>query len=170
VPPLTLLKDVQREVWAVDRSVALTDTGSLEDFLQRFAYAEPRFGLVLMAVFAGVGLLLVALGVFSVIAYTVSRQTHEIGVRMALGAGRGDVLLMVLRLGGKLLGAGVALGLAGSLAVTRALAAQLWGVSPRDPLTLAAVAAVVAVAGFAAGYFPARRATRVDPLIALRYE
>jgi putative ABC transport system permease protein len=170
VPPQTLLKDVQREVWAVDRSVALTDTGSLDDFLQRFMYAEPRFGLVLMAVFAGVGLALVALGVFSVIAYTVSRQTHEIGVRMALGAGRGDVLRMVLSLGGKLLGSGIALGLVGAIAATRVLAAQLWGVSPRDPLTLAAVAAVVAIAGFAACYFPARRATRVDPLIALRYE
>src|SRR5262249_19534428 len=111
VPPMTLLKNVQREIWAVDRNVALTLTGSLEDFLKQFTYAEPRFGLVLMAVFAGVGLLLVALGVFSVIAYTVSRQTHEIGVRMALGAGHRDVLQMVLRMGGKLLGAGVVVGL-----------------------------------------------------------
>ncbi len=170
VPPMTLLKDVQREIWAVDRNVALTLTGSLEDFMRQFTYAEPRFGLVLMAVFAGVGLLLVALGVFSVIAYTVSRQTHEIGIRMALGAARPDVLRMVLRMGFQLLGSGVALGLLGALGATRVLANQLWGVSPRDPATLAAVVAVVAAAGFAACYFPARRATRVDPLVALRYE
>ena len=138
--------------------------------MRQFTYAEPRFGLVLMSVFAGVGLLLVALGVFSVIAYTVSRQTHEIGIRMALGAGRPDVLGMVMRMGLRLLGLGIAVGLGVTLAVTRVLASQLWGVSPRDPVTLAAVIAVVVVAGLAACYFPAHRATRIDPLIALRYE
>jgi ABC-type antimicrobial peptide transport system permease subunit len=170
--PRSEIKSMQpsKEIWAVDRNVALTLTGSLEDFMRQFTYAEPRFGLVLMSVFAGVGLLLVALGVFSVIAYTVSRQTHEIGIRMALGAGRPDVLRMVLTMGGQLLGAGVALGLLGAFAATRVIANQLWGVSPRDPVTLAAVIAVVAAAGLAACWFPARRATRVDPLVALRYE
>src|SRR5262245_55663736 len=91
-PPLSLLNDLRREIWAVDRNVALTGTGSLEDFLKRFSYAEPRFSLVLLSVFASVGLALVALGVFSVIAYTVARQTHEIGIRMALGAGHTDVV------------------------------------------------------------------------------
>jgi putative ABC transport system permease protein len=170
VPPLTLLKNVQGEIWAVDRNVALTLTGSLQDFLKRFTYAEPRFSLVLLGVFAGVGLLLVALGVFSVIAYTVSRQTHEIGLRMALGAGSADIVRMVLRMGFQLLGSGVALGLLGAFAATRVIANQLWGVSPRDPITLAIVVGVVAVAGLAACYFPARRATRVDPMIALRHE
>lgn len=170
VPPSTLIPAVQREVWAVDRGVAVTLTGSLDEFLTRFTYAEPRLGLVLMSVFAGVGLLLVAIGVFSVVAYTVSRQTHEIGVRMALGARQGHVLRMVLRMGCVLLGGGLILGLAGAVASTRLLAAQLWGVSPRDPVTLAMVAGVVAVAGLAACYFPARRAARVDPLIALRYD
>jgi putative ABC transport system permease protein len=123
-----------------------------------------------MGVFAGVGLLLVALGVFSVIAYTVSRQTHEIGIRMALGAGSFDVLGMVLRMGARLLGLGVGVGLLAALAVTRIIANQLWGVSPRDPVTLGAAVAVIAAAGLAACYLPARRATHVDPLIALRYE
>jgi len=148
----------------------LTLTGSLEDFLRQFTYAEPRFSLVLLGVFASVGLALVALGVFSVIAYTVARQTHEIGIRMALGAGSANVVWMVLRMGLQLVGFGVGVGLLASFAVTRVIASQLWGVSPRDPLTLGAVVAVVALAGLAACYFPARRATKVDPLIALRYE
>ncbi len=138
--------------------------------MRRFTYAEPRFSLVLLGVFAGVGLVLVALGVFSVIAYTVSRQTHEIGIRMALGASRGDVVLMVLKMGLRMVGVGVAIGLMASFLATRLLANQLWGVSPRDPLTLAIVVAVVVLAGSAACYLPARRATRVDPLTALRYE
>jgi hypothetical protein len=135
-----------------------------------FSYAEPRFSLILLGVFADVGLVLVALGVFSVIAYTVSRQTHEIGIRMALGANRAAVVWMVLRMGLRLVALGVAVGLLASFAVTRVIANQLWGVSLRDPLTLALAVGVVALAGIAACYFPARRATLVDPLIALRYE
>src|SRR5262245_56697877 len=169
-PPLSLLNNVRREIWAVDPNIALTLTGSLEDFLKQFSYAGPRFSLVLMGVFANVGLALVALGVFSVIAYTVARRTHEIGIRMALGAGAADVVRMVLWMGLKLVGLGVGVGLLASFAVTRVIANQLWGVSPRDPLTLVAVVAVVALAGLAACYFPARRATKVDPLVALRYE
>jgi putative ABC transport system permease protein len=171
-PPLSLLDEVRREIWAVDRNVALSEraAGSLEDNLQRRSYAEPRFSLVLMSVFASVGLALVALGVFSVIAYTVARQTHEIGIRMALGAGRADIVWMVLRRGLQLVGLGMGVGLLASFAVTRVIANQLWEVSPRDPLSLGAALAVVALAGLAACYFPARRATRVDPLVALRVE
>jgi putative ABC transport system permease protein len=121
-------------------------------------------------VFAGVGLVLVAVGVYSVIAYTVSRQTHEIGIRMALGASRSDVIGMVLRMGMWLVAIGLAVGLAASLAANRVLSSELWGVSARDPLTFAAVAVVVLTAGIAACWFPARRATRVDPMIALRFE
>src|SRR5262249_53590082 len=145
-------------------------TGSLEDFLKQFTFAEPRFSLVLLGVFASVGLALVALGVFSVIAYTVARQTHEIGIRMALGAGRADVVWMVLRMGFRLVGVGIGVGLLASFDVARVIANQRWGVWPRAPLTLVAVVAVVALAGLAACYFPARRATKIDPLIALRYE
>jgi putative ABC transport system permease protein len=119
---------------------------------------------------ASVGLALVTLGVFSVIAYTVARRTHEIGIRMALGAGHADVVWMILRRGLQLIGLGVVVGLLASFAVMRVIANQLWEVSPRDPLTLGAAVAVVALAGLAACYFPARRATRVDPLVALRVE
>lgn len=168
--PLPMLNTVRREIWAVDRNVALTLTGSLKDYLKSFSYSEPRFTLILLGVFAGVGLVLVAIGVYSVIAYTVSRQTHEIGIRMALGAGRPEVLRMVLRMGLRLIGLGTAAGVAASFGVTRLLSSQIWGVSPHDPITLCGVVAVVAIAGAAACYFPARRATRVDPMVALRYE
>ena len=169
-PPEALLSSVRREIWAVDRNVALTDTGSLTEFLKRFSYAEPRFGLTLLAVFASVGLLLVAIGVYSVIAYTVSRQTHEIGIRMALGAGGGDVLRMVAAMGLRLVAIGVTIGFAASLVVARIAASQIWGVSPHDPTTLSIVVAVMVLVGLAACYVPARRATRVDPMLALRCE
>jgi putative ABC transport system permease protein len=100
----------------------------------------------------------------------VSRQTQEIGIRMALGASRGDVLAMVMRMGLWLMGAGLVVGLTVSFAINRVLATQLWGVTARDPLTYIGVSLVVLVAGAAACWFPARRATRVDPLVALRFE
>jgi putative ABC transport system permease protein len=168
--PLSMIQSVRRETWAVDRGVAVTLTGSLKDFLKSFSYAEPRFSLILLGVFASVGLLLVAMGVYSVIAYTVSRQTHEIGIRMALGAASGDVFGMVLRMGLRLIGIGAAAGLLAAFAATRLISAQIFGVAPHDPVTLGGVVAVVAGAGVAACYFPARRATRVDPMVALRYE
>jgi len=168
--PLALLNNLRSEIWGVDRGVALTFTGTLNDYLRRFSYAQPRFSLILLGVFAGVGLVLVALGVYSVIAYTVSRQTQEIGLRMALGAGGADVLRMVLRMGLRLIGIGIVIGTLTALAATRVIASQLWGVSQYDPLTLAAVILLVVVAGLTACYVPARRATRVDPLVALRYE
>jgi putative ABC transport system permease protein len=168
--PGAMLQSVRREIWAVDRGVAVTMTGTLSEYLARFSYAEPRFSVVLLGVFAGVGLVLVAIGVYSVIAYTVSRQTHEIGIRMALGASRSAVLRMVAWSGLRLIGAGLAIGLLGSFAVSRVMTNQLWGVSPHDPLTLSLVVAVLVLCGLAACYVPALRATRVEPIRALRLE
>jgi len=152
----------------VDRNVPMTFADSLVNTLKTDFYAEPRFALTLLAVFAGVGLMLVAIGVYSVVAYTVSQQTHEIGIRMALGAERTQILGMVLLMGTRLVLFGTAAGLLASYAATRILASQLWGVSPHDPLTLTGVVAVIAVAGMLACYLPARRATRMDPMLALR--
>ena len=169
-PPLALLESVRREVWAVDRNVAITTTGSLSGLIAQFALGEPRLTLVVLGVFAVLGLVLVALGVFSVVAYAVSRQTHEIGIRMALGATRADLLRSVVGGGLRLVGSGVGLGLLASLAATRVLSHQLFGVAPQDPITMGAVGALMSAVGFLASYLPARRATRVDPLVALRHE
>jgi putative ABC transport system permease protein len=168
--PAAITNDVRRAIWSVDRSVAVTTVVGLGELLAQFAYAEPRLVLVILGVFALLGLVLVALGVFSVTAYAVSRQTHEIGIRMALGAGRGDVLRHVLHGAFRRVGLGVAVGLLASLAATRVLAHQLFAVSPYDPATLSAVVALVLVVGFLACYLPARRAARVEPTVALRYE
>jgi putative ABC transport system permease protein len=168
--PLPMLNAVRKEIWSVDSNVALTLTGTLDGYLKKFSYAQPQFGLVLISVFAGIGLLLVSIGVYGVMAYTVSRQTYDIGIRMALGAPQSSVLGLVIKMGVKLIALGGLLGLAASLGLTRLIASQLWGVSPSDPLTFVSVIALLAIVGLAACYFPARRASLVDPLIALRHE
>jgi predicted permease len=170
VEPASLAHSVQEQVWAVDRNEIVLLTTPLEDFLQRFTYATPEFGLLIATPLASISLLLVVVGVFSMMAYTVSLQTHEIGVRMALGAQQGNILNMVLGKGTRLLATGIALGLFASYGLTRFLASQIWGVSATDPWTFTAVATFVVAVGLTACFLPARRATRVDPLVALRYE
>jgi len=168
--PTAMINAVRREIWATDPAVAVADPETLEHFLNLFTFAQPRFGLQLVVIFASIGLVLATIGVYSVIAYSTSRRTHEFGIRMALGAAGNDVLKMVLRKGLELLLAGIAMGLAASLAMSRVLVSQLWGVSPHDPLTLASVAVLLLVVGLTACWVPARRATRVNPSSALRYE
>jgi putative ABC transport system permease protein len=165
-----MANDVRRAIWSVDRNVAVTLVASLPDLLAQWSFATPRLVLVILGVFALTGLVLVALGVFSVTAYAVSRQTHDIGIRMALGAGQADVLRLVMRTALRLVGSGVVVGVGASLAATRVLANQLFGVTPYDPATLSAVALLVLGVGLLACYLPARRASRVDPKVALRYE
>jgi predicted permease len=168
--PLAIVDVVRREIWATDRNVALTFTGSLEGFIGQFTYAGPRFGFMMMTIFAAIGLILVTTGVYSVISYVTARQTHEIGIRMAIGAGQADVFKMVLRMGARLVALGVVIGVGISLGLSRAISSQLWGVSAYDPPTLVAVVALLLFTGLVACWVPARRATRVDPVIALRYE
>ncbi len=168
--PMTMMNAVRHEIWATDANVALTLTGTLEGYISQFSYAGPRFGFLLMTIFGAIGLVLVTIGVYSVLAYTTTRRTQEIGIRMALGAKGSDVLGMVIRMGLRLVGIGVGLGLIASVAIGRVIATQLWGVSAYDPWTLTCVPAVLLITGLLACWFPARRAANVDPLVALRYE
>jgi predicted permease len=168
--PGSMMHAVQEAVWSVDRGQVFWVLGPLAESLEQHTYAAPEFGVSLSGPLAGITLLLVVIGVFSVMAYTVSLQTQEIGVRMALGAQRAEILGMVLRKGFSLLVAGIFVGVIGSFALTRFLASQIWGVSPTDPWTFMAVVALLLGVGLAACYLPSQRATRVDPLVALRYE
>lgn len=161
---------IRRAIWEVDRGVGLRPGWRLDTEIARRFYAQPRFTLIILAAFAGTGLVLVSLGVYGVLAYTVSRQTQEIAVRMALGAGRGQVLGMVLRTGARLVAAGVAAGLVASLATNRLIVNQLWNTSPYDPLTVGLAVVVILAAALGACYVPAARALRVDPMAALRLE
>ena len=168
--PLSMIKSITQEIWSVDHNIALAQTGSLESFLYRFSYARPEFGLKTLGAFAGIGLLLVVIGVFSIMAYTVSLQTHEIGIRLGPGAQQTSILTLILTKSMRLIAAGVLIGLLASYYLTRFIASQIWGVSTTDPLTFAVVVIVVASVGLTACLMPARRAARVDPLVALRYE
>jgi predicted permease len=170
VDPASLKNAVQEQIWAVNRDEIVALSSPLEDFLQRFAYSTPEFGLLICTPLASIALMLVVIGVFSVMAYTVSLQTQEIGIRMALGAQQSSILQMILTKGARLLTAGILLGLFASYGLTRFLASQIWGVSATDPWTFTAVAAFVVAVGLGACFLPARRATQVDPLVALRYE
>jgi predicted permease len=168
--PLLSAKAIRREIALVDRDVAVLQTRTLAEFLDRSSYAQPRFSLIVLGAFAIAGTLLVAIGVFSVMAYVVSLQTREIAVRMALGATHRQVLGVVLRLGTELLAVGIAVGISASFATSRLLANQLWNTSPNDPLTTVAAACTIAVVALTACYIPARRAMAIDPMAALRQE
>ena len=168
--PDSLLTIIRQQIWAVDRNISVSHAESIQARLQRDQYAGPEFDLVTFGAFAAIGLLLAVIGIFSVMAYTVSLQTHEIGIRMALGAQKGNILTMVLRNGLTLIVTGIILGVVASPALTRFIASQLSGVKVTDPWTFVTVAVIILAVGLAACFFPARRATQVDPLIALRYE
>jgi putative ABC transport system permease protein len=169
--PMALMNDVRHAVWATDAGVALAFPSALEDRISQRLYAGPRFAFLLMTIFGCLGLILVTVGVYSVLAYATTRKTHEIGIRMALGAERRDVLRLVIRAGLRLVTAGVAIGLFVSLLLGRAIEAELWrGVKPYDPATFAGTTLLLVATGALACWIPARRAARVDPMVALRYE
>jgi putative ABC transport system permease protein len=167
--PGLLLNPVRREVAAIDKELPLVGE-PLESILEQLWFTEPRFVMSLMSVFAALGLALVLIGVYSVLSYAITRRTHEIGVRMALGAGAAEVRRMVLKSGLRWLLVGIGIGVPGSIGLAKVLQNQIWGIKAADPLTLAVVAVLLIVVGLAACYIPARRATKVDPMVALRYE
>jgi putative ABC transport system permease protein len=167
--PSMLTEAIRREVKAVDPNEPVFSVRTMDAVIAS-ALAERRFTMVLLALFAVTALALSAIGIYGVMAYFVMQRTREIGIRMALGASPRDVVGMVLRQGVRLAAAGVVVGLAGALAITRAIATLLFGIGPRDPWTLAALSAALTAVALLACYVPARRATHVDPIRALRYE
>jgi ABC-type antimicrobial peptide transport system permease subunit len=168
VRPESLDHAVREQIYAADRGQPVTDVRTLETVLDNYVYSRPRFNLLLFSVFAGLGLIMAVLGVHGVVSNSVSQQTREIGIRIALGAGYGQVIGRVLRLAAQLLAIGIGLGLTGSLMSARILRSLVQNVSTIDPYSLAATIALLFAAGLSASFWPARRAARVDPMKSLR--
>jgi len=164
-----LASAVLREIQALDRQAVVVQVTTMDQSIYA-SVAAPRFRTMLLGFFAGIALLLAAIGIYGVVAYSVTQRTHEIGIRMAVGARRLDVLRLVLGQGATLALLGICIGLGGSLALTQMLAQLLFSVKPTDPLTFGGVSLALAAVALLASFIPARRATRIDPLVALRYE
>ena len=167
--PLSVVGAVRKEVQALDPDQPIASVKKMSDWVDS-SVAEPRYRTTLLGMFAALAMILAATGIYGVMSYSVAQRTHEIGVRMALGARQLDVLKLVVRQGMLLTLVGVALGLAGAFALTRVMASLLFGVTAKDPFTFALVAALLIGVAFVACFIPAVRATKVDPLVALRYE
>lgn len=167
--PASVTSSVREQVAAIDKDLALYNIATMDELVSN-SVAQPRLNLFLLVAFAALALVLAAVGVYGVMAYAVTQRTQEFGIRMALGATSEDVLKQVFLEGGRLAGFGLALGVVAALVLTRLMSSLLFDVKPSDPLTLGVAAGLLALVALAACYIPARRATRVDPLVALRYE
>jgi predicted permease len=167
--PRAIVADVRRAVAEIDSREVVYNVQTMGEVVSN-SFAARRLSMILLGVFAALALVLACIGIYGVISNLVGQRTHEIGVRMALGAQRSDVLRLVIGQGARMALIGVAIGVSAALGLTRLMANQLFGVSPRDPLTFAGVAMLLIIVAVAACYVPARRAMRVDPMIALRYE
>jgi putative ABC transport system permease protein len=167
--PRALMPALRDVVQSIDADLPLTDAGTMDESIHKWS-TTPRFRSILLSVFAGLGLLLALIGIYGVIAISVTQQTREIGIRMALGAQPGDVMCMMLRRGLLWVAAGTAAGLLGAFAATRLLGSLLFEVNATDPVSFAIATGLLVAAALAACYVPARRAMRVDPMVALRYE
>ena len=167
--PTSVAAEVQREVSAAGGDVAAFDFRPMESVLAG-SIVHQRFNMLLLGTFAGMALTLSALGLYGVISYAVARRTHEVGIRMALGAAHADVLRLIVGQGMKVVAIGLALGIGLALLSTRLISSLLYGVRPTDAATLAVASLGLVVVAFLATYIPARRAMRIDPMVALRYE
>ena len=168
--PAGVTRAVLSQVYGIDRNQPVTDVRTIEAVLNDGIYAGPRFNLALFSVFAGLGLTLAILGVYGVMSNSVAQQTHDIGIRMAIGATPRHIAGMIVKHGSRLLLGGIALGLAGGFLTARLLSHQVWNVSPFDPISFSVVSLVLLAAGLLTCVWPARRAARIDPMVALRYE
>ncbi|MGB6683056.1 MAG: ABC transporter permease [Candidatus Acidiferrum sp.] len=168
-PSNTLVDEVKQQVWNLDRQIPVSDIQSMKGLMAE-SLAQQRFNMLLLGIFAALALVLSAVGIYGLMAYAVSQRTHEIGVRVAVGAQQRDVLRLIVGDGAKLAFFGIAIGIVAALALTRLMASLLFEVAPTDPETFAVVAVLLAAVALMACYIPARRATRVDPMVALRYE
>jgi ABC-type antimicrobial peptide transport system permease subunit len=164
-----LIAAVKQQVWAIDNQIPVSEIRLMDDWMS-VSLARQRFNMLLLGLFAGLAMLLAAVGIYGTMAYRVSQRTNEIGIHMALGAQRTDVLKLVLGDGAKLALAGIAVGIAGAAAITRVMTTLLFEVTPTDPATFILTTLLLAAVALAACYIPARRAMRVDPMVALRYE
>jgi putative ABC transport system permease protein len=167
--PVRLQKFITDAIHGVNKTQAISDVKTLTQIKDETAFAG-RIEAALLGVFASVALLLAAIGIYGIISYSVAQRTHEMGIRAALGAPSGSLLTLVLYRGLVLAGIGLVIGVGGSLTLTRAMTTILYGVGARDPMTMTSVAGILAVVALAACFVPARRATLVDPVVALRYE
>jgi putative ABC transport system permease protein len=164
-----LVEEVKKQIWSLDGQIPVSDVHAMDELIA-VSLAQQRFNMLLLGLFAALALILAAVGIYGAMAYAVNQRTHEIGIRTALGAQRRDVLRLVMKDGAKIALFGIASGIAGALALTRLMASLLFEVKPTDPATFAGVAILLALVALAACYIPARRAMRVDPMVALRYE
>ena len=167
--PLRLLPAVKEKIREVDKNQAFSSVATIDELVER-SLSRRRFNLLLLGSFAGLALTLAGVGLYGLISYTTGQRTREIGIRMAFGAGRRDVLKVIVAEAMTLILAGEVVGLLSSLALTRLMESLLFGISTTDPLTFVVIALVLAAIPLVACYIPARRATRVDPMVALRYE
>jgi putative ABC transport system permease protein len=167
--PNALTNSVRKELAAVDGTIPLTSVRVFDEYLSR-SLARPRFNTLLLSIFAGTALLLTAIGIYGVMAYSVSQRTNEIGIRIALGAGKNSIFRLIVGQAMTLVGISLVIGLAGAFAATRLLNSLLFGVGASDPATFAGIVLLVSAVAFVAAWLPARRATRVDPIVALRAE
>jgi predicted permease len=167
--PANLINSIRQKVWAIDRNIPITEVRTEEEIIAS-AVVQPKFNALLLALFASLALCLGAIGIYGVISYTVTQRTHEIGIRLALGARRRDVLSLIVRQGMTPVLIGVGIGLLSALALTQWIETLLFGVRPTDPVTYAALALALTVVALLACFVPARRAMKVDPMTALRHE